>query len=435
MHGEAAVRAAAGERCAISIIGANVEQVRRGDWLLAPPLHAPAERLDVHLRVLGSEARPLRHWTPVHLHLGTRDVTARLAMRRGGVIDAGATGRAQLILESPIAALHGDRFILRDQSGRRTIAGGTVLDPWAPHGRIDREQRSRQLDALAAEDATNALHRLAVVTPSGVDLAWFGRAFNMDARTLHELVQRAGLQMVGKDAAAVALPRASIEAIRNSIGYELGKFHRQFATAAGMEVTQLRECCAPALPLPLFRAMLRSLADDKALEFTGTLVRKTGHLAVENPLDVRLWACVRPTLESAGRGGIAISQLAAQTRQREPVLREFLLRKASIGVIVRVTPDRFFLRSQMAAFAATATRLAQDAEDGRFSAAEFRDRCAIGRTLAIDVLETLDRLAVTRRVGDARLLCQDFVPILGPAEPLSPIVPQRPPRPSSASRR
>ncbi len=39
---------------------------------------------------------------------------------------------AQLFLDSPIAALNGDRFILRDPASPRTIGGGTVVDPFAP---------------------------------------------------------------------------------------------------------------------------------------------------------------------------------------------------------------------------------------------------------------------------------------------------------------
>jgi selenocysteine-specific elongation factor len=38
----------------------------------------------------------------------------------------------QLELDRPIGALHGDRFILRDQSALRTLGGGVVLDAFPP---------------------------------------------------------------------------------------------------------------------------------------------------------------------------------------------------------------------------------------------------------------------------------------------------------------
>ena len=88
-QGGAAQQAAAGERCAINLSGVDLAQVSRGDWLVAPAIHAPTNRIDVRLQVLAGEALPLKHWTPVHLHLGTADVTARVAIRRGAVIEIG----------------------------------------------------------------------------------------------------------------------------------------------------------------------------------------------------------------------------------------------------------------------------------------------------------------------------------------------------------
>src|SRR3990172_7141842 len=138
--------------------GADLAQITRGDWLVAPALHAPTQRIDVRLQVLASEAQPLKHWTPVHLHLGTADVTARLAIRRGETIAPGATALVQLIADRPLAALHGDRFIIRDQSAARTIGGGSVVDPFAPATRRNSAVRRAQLAALehAAPDAALA---------------------------------------------------------------------------------------------------------------------------------------------------------------------------------------------------------------------------------------------------------------------------------------
>jgi hypothetical protein len=39
----------------------------------------------------------------------------------------------------------------------------------------------------------------------------------------------------------------------------------------------------------------------------------------------------------------------------------------------------------------------------------------IGRTLAIEILEALDGLAITQRIGDARKMRKDYTTVLGPA--------------------
>src|SRR3990172_7728558 len=112
IRGKTVERAQAGERCAINLSGIDAEALGRGDWLLHESIHAPSRRLDVRFTLLPAEKAPLRHWAPVHLHLATADVMARVAIRRGGAIVPGTAVLAQLVTEQPIAALNRHRLIL-----------------------------------------------------------------------------------------------------------------------------------------------------------------------------------------------------------------------------------------------------------------------------------------------------------------------------------
>jgi hypothetical protein len=79
-------------------------------------------------------------------------------------------------------------------------------------------------------------------------------------------------------------------------------------------------------------------------------------------------------------------------------------RKAHAGDAVRVGEDRFYLRSTIDEFVVVARGVAAGAPQGRFTLARFRDDAGIGRALAAQVLEAMDRLGVTQRIGDARVL-------------------------------
>jgi selenocysteine-specific elongation factor len=57
--------------------------------------------------------------------------------------------------------------------------------------------------------------------------------------------------------------------------------------------------------------------------------------------------------------------------------------------------------------------LAESSPEGRFTAAEFKDRSGIGRNLTIEVLEYLDRVGVTRRDGDARTVLRSAAAVFG----------------------
>jgi len=62
----------------------------------------------------------------------------------------------------------------------------------------------------------------------------------------------------------------------------------------------------------------------------------------------------------------------------------------------------------MESFAAVAAGLASSAPNARFTAAHFKDEAGIGRNLCIKVLEALDRIGVTRRIGDDRVVIGTF---------------------------
>ena len=85
-----------GQRCALNLAGADFDKddVRRGDWVLAEPAHGPTQRLDVRLTLLPGAGKALRHWSPVHFHLGATDVTARVALLEGDAIEPGASALA-----------------------------------------------------------------------------------------------------------------------------------------------------------------------------------------------------------------------------------------------------------------------------------------------------------------------------------------------------
>ena len=69
-----------------------------------------------------------------------------------------------------------------------------------------------------------------------------------------------------------------------------------------------------------------------------------------------------------------------------------------------------------------------------FTAAQYRDATGVGRGLAIEILEFLDTLGITQRIGDARKMRKDFVPILGAAEPAPAPAKTAPPKPAAPAR-
>jgi selenocysteine-specific elongation factor len=422
IRGLAATRASAGERCALNLAGSDLETVARGDWALAEAIHAPTQRLDARVTLLAGE--PLEHWTPLHLHLATADVTARIAIPKGAAIGPGESALAQLVLDKPIGALNGDRFILRDQSARRTLGGGVVLDPFAPSAR--RAARTRQADLAAFEAGTleGALGALLDTAEVGVDLDRIERVFNVTPAHSQDVYAKAGIAVLGKER-RIALRQDRHARLREGTLAALADFHRAQPQALGMEVEALRKSLAARLPAEAYQSLLRALADERKVELASSTVRLAGHNATSNPEDEKLWQVVLPALQAGGAAPPTVTELAGVLKLKEATLKDFLHRKSRSGDPLRVPPDRFYPRATLAALAATAAEVAKASPKGMFTAAQYRDATGTGRGLAIQILEVLDGLGVTQRLGDARKMRKDPAAVLGAAAPFRPAA--RPP--------
>jgi len=428
IHSRASDQARAGERCALNLTGADVDSVRRGDWVLAAAIHHATQRLDIQLNVLAGESRALKHWTPVHLHLATAAVTARVSMRRGESIAPGQEGRAQLILDEPIAALHGDRFILRDQSAIRTLGGGVIIDPMPPAIRRSRT-RDAELEALAAPDFETVLERRASLSQHPLDIAHLETIFNILPDVALPKYVTAGFFLLGKDR-RWALHRDRLNAVKSTILTNIQTFHRNQPQAAGLELEVLRTQVASELDPDAFGHVLRLVIEDGTLELSSGLVRRAGHNTTANSADERLWQQLVPILNSAQFNAPPLRDLAPLLKQKDAIVKDFVYRQMKVGNLYRVGAERFYLKATMATLAAVAQATAQAQANSLFSAAQFRDATGLGRTLAIEILEALDSITVTQRIGDARKIRKDFVPLLGAAT--APPPPARPPNAAGA---
>jgi selenocysteine-specific elongation factor len=403
---QTALLARAGQRCALNLVGSGLKrhEVQRGDWIVAPMAHAPTARLDVRLNVLGSESRALTHWTPVHLHIGATALSARVATLRDRAIGPGSTGLAQLVLDQPINAMRGDRFILRDQSGRSTIAGGFVVDPFGLARGRSKPARLAQLSAMELPLAADSLMALVAVTPEGVDLAHFGQAWNLTAHELDSLQQSLAIQVVATATGRLAVTASQWASLSAEICAAVDTWHGEQADSLGPTDAELARQLAARNASALFRAALKALLADGNLVRAGLSLRRPGHRARLDAEDVLLLERVSAILHTHGLRPPIVGELATTLEMDLPLLLEFLLRVSALGHLVRIAKNRFFLPSTVIALSELAATLAAESTDGLFDAAEYRDRSGIGRNLTVQVLEFLDRIAVTKLLGDRRAM-------------------------------
>jgi selenocysteine-specific elongation factor len=402
-----AERGVAGERCALNLVGDGVtrQAVARGEVVLDPLLHVPTERVDATLRVLESEARALGHWTPVRLHHAAADVAARVAVLEDAPIAPGAAGRVQLVLERPIAAAVGDRFIVRDTSGARTIGGGRFVDLRPPQRRRRAPPRLAQLDALAREEAREALEAALPRWPFFVDLAAFARDRALDEREERALLEAVPHTRLAIGDASVALSQYTWQRLVASIRAALQIAHRAHPELPGLAPAQILGSLEPRLPARVLASALRALVGSGALLSEGGALRLPEHRLRLDERDARSWSRIAPLISDAERfRPPRPGEIGTELRLPVAEVRRVLKALARQGAVIEVGLDRFFKREAVEEIAGLVVALARAQGDGRFAVWQFRDRIGGGRKVAIELLEYFDGRGLTLREGDMRRL-------------------------------
>ena len=395
----------AGDRCALNLAGEgiNARSVGRGDMALDRAVHAPTERIDATLELLAGEPRPLAHWTPVRLHHAANDVAARVALLQEEPLAPGTSGRVQLVLSRPVPAAVGDRFIIRDTSGSRSMGGGRFLDLRGPYRRRRTPQRLAQLDALAMDDPADTLAALLECAPYAVDFRGFVRDRAMGDAQAARLLEWVPHVRTAQGSEDLVFSPGVWARLADSARGALADYHRANPQLLGSGIGWLASTLEPRLRNKTGAAVIRSLIADGTLAFQGGAVRLPGHRLALDKRDHELWQRIVPHLSGDNRFRPPQGRECAKLLgEREFDVRRVLKAMAKQQCVVETAPDRFFLREALTEMAGIAAEIADAQEDGFFAAAQFRDRLQNGRKVAIEVLEYFDRLGLTARRGDLR---------------------------------
>jgi selenocysteine-specific elongation factor len=415
IHAQNTATAAArgGQRVALGIVGVDKEEIARGAWLVAPAVALQSARIDARITVWQGETRALRSGAIVHVHLGASDTLASVAVLDRGrsgagdaasaqAIEPGESGRVQLVLRQAVSAWRGDRVVLRDASATRTVAGGVVLDPFAPTRYRRTPARLRVLDTAEQDSLEARLAGVLDASPDGVDFAGWHRAEGLvDADrwvSPTTLVARRGEASGLLSATHVARGRTRIVDV-------LTAFHEAHADEPGLDAARLRRLVAPRMPEAVWRALLAFAVDSGAIEQRGSHYLLPGHTERLSAAERGLVEKLVPRLLEGGFDPPWVRTLAADARQPEALVRAALLGAARRGELHQVVKDLYYPAPTLARAASIARDIA--ARDGTVTAAAFRDASGIGRKRAIQIVEYFDRVGLLRRVGDAHRLRAD----------------------------
>lgn len=406
VHGATAESGSAGERVALNLAGVRRERVERGSVVGLPGELGAGRMLDARLEVLADIGAPIADEDRVHVHTGAATALARVRLL-GGLesVAPGETALVQLRLESPLAALRGDRFILRRYSPVVTIGGGTLLDAEPPK-RSPRSAAARDaVAALAAGgDREAALLFLDEAGLPGLTQAGLARRLGRPGAAVGRLLASLGeageivvaAGRAGSEARLLAADRA--RALEERLLARLAAFEEANRLRPGMPVEELREHAG--VPAGVADGALLRLETEGRVRRDRDTVATAGRAVRLTEAEQGIHDRLAGLLEEGGLAPPTLSEACRSLAAAPPLVEAMRRLLAHAGRAVIVTPDLSFSVEALRSLKEAVHERRQS--NPEISVGWFKERFGLSRKHAIPLLEWLDRERVTVRVGDVR---------------------------------
>jgi selenocysteine-specific elongation factor len=375
-------------------------EIARGHVAVSGTGWAATTALDAAVELLPGARRPIAGRTRVRVHLGTAEVLARAA--HGRSIAPGERGLVRLLLEAPLVARGGDRFVLRSFSPVTTIGGGVVLDPTPPRSRLGLKGRRLDLKQSPSERLVAWADEAGL---AGLPTASLAVRLGVPPGSVTSVIARLGDALV--TCAEYVVACGAVESAVTRLGALLREHHGAHPLDPGMSVQALRAATAMpgnALDPPgtVVDHVLAAGVRAGVLEVEGSIARVPGWHAA---LDARTSTTRDLLLRRLREAQWELPTLAELERdfRGEPVrgLVAHLMRE---GAIEQVDRERVAPKEALEGFRRALEAALQDL--GAATPAQLRDRLGLTRKYLIPLLEWGDRRGITQRAGDARTLAR-----------------------------
>jgi len=407
-HGQDVESAHVGARAAVNITGVEIEDVERGDLLCEPGYFDTTYMIDVRLHALADAPAPIKNRSRVHLHLGPREVLARVVLLESDELAPGGSELAQLRLEEPGVAAKGDRFVIRRYSPVVTLGGGIVLDARpTKHARL-REGVNKGIRLLEAEDPLAVLKaRLQALEWASATLGDVASDLAISEAEAHSLLDQLQTDGVVVTFASGGQNRyvhaESINELKEEIQTVTAAHHEKNPLAAGLRRRELRDQIRRHVEEAVYETAVDTLVGEGRLVSDGPLLRLSDH-EIEWSGDQ---AAIRDgILKDLVDGGATPPDLSDMTSKHagSPV-NDIVEAMRSVGDLVRLDDGLLFSPQILADIETKMVSFLRDR--GEMGVADFRDLVGTTRKYAVPLLNHFDAAGITERQGDVRVLRGD----------------------------
>ncbi|MGD0076929.1 MAG: SelB C-terminal domain-containing protein, partial [Candidatus Binataceae bacterium] len=368
-------------------------------------------RLDARVEIRPAAKRPLKTNDRIRFFIGTAEVLGRaIVLEESGEIAVKQSGLAQIVLQHPVVALAGDRFVLRNETSQRTIGGGIVLNPTGRRIRKPLAIYRERLAALSGGRGPDAIEALLNLQDSfAVSTLRVAQMLNAPIAEVEAALKDSRFIKFSLGDEEGFATRVKWDEVKRFAADAIAAHHRAEPLAPGLEMEALRTRLPYEVGARAFRALIDRISRESEIVREESVLRLKSHRVELGGDDGRLGADIERVMKEAGFHPPDLKQLAEALKLpagREAKLKSLLAALERQGRLVKIASDLYFDRG---ALEAARSRLVEHLKSNeQITAAGYRDLLGASRKFAIALLDYFDHSGVTTRVGDARRLRQSI---------------------------
>ena len=399
VHSQDVDKAYAGQRTAINLSNIKFDDVKRGDTLATAGSLVKTYMLDSEIKLINDDRANLELWDRVRIYVGTVEVMARVVPLGTESIKPGESGFVQLRLEEEIAVKNYDKFIIRTYSPMVTIGGGVILDA-SPrkHSRFNEEILEKlkvQLEGNSGDLIQNYLLSHSNYIVSKKDIIKDLQLSEGEAATeLDELVTSGNIFETNPG----YIHKKKYDEVLEKLKKLLADYHKRYKLKVGIPKVEI---------ISKFKLSQKEVLELIELFIKNNEVRLEGNLVAEKDFvvnyDKKQLAEKARIEKELLNGGFTPPTIKELTNGVKASLE--LLDSLVDNTIIRLDADLVLHRDVLTKAIEKVNEHFKNAE--KMTLAEFRDITGSSRKYSMAILEYIDKLGITRRVENYRVLVKN----------------------------
>ncbi|MCE5302292.1 MAG: selenocysteine-specific translation elongation factor [Planctomycetaceae bacterium] len=402
VYGQASDTVLAGQCAALNVGQWDHHEIRRGCTLTVPGCFTPQQWFLGSLRLLARDPLRLKSGVEVRFHTGTAEVAATFYLLRGSAMAAGEQAIVQFKTKAPVVAGPGDHFLARTLSPVRTLGGGVIVEAVAGRVKARRPGVYDDLQERAAvifderrfvEYCVRRAERIAVSEWSLVERT------KIPPSRLHDLLaELVDHDLIFSTSAKGYVHRETADALARNLLEQVADAHRRSPESPGPSAESIR--LATACDKPVFDAIVARLKRTGQLLEKNDRLAQPGHRCTFHDDEARQLDAIEALFLERLFHPPDADEVAERISAARDKVERLLGLLCEHGRLVDVEGSLLFHHEAIVRACDIVKRHFE--KEKLLESVQFKYLIDTTRKFALPLLDYLDRLGATRRVGNTR---------------------------------